>query len=347
MSSLPYLNINLYLFFEFLVFVPFVIILIREYYQKNILRIYEILSCAAFGMILEVGNTILAHNYGYSSDFLVQMFGVPLAIGCGWAVIIYCAMLLSDQYNIPWFFRPFLDALTALVLDLSMDIVAIRLGFWHWVIPLNEEWFGVPYENLAGWIFVVLSFSFLIRFIRTLNPKRLLTELLMLISPILSYISLIIGLALFGLFSVIPYGINNWYQFIGFNYYPNLNVIYNPEVQQWKLIALVVIIVELINIVLFAIVKYKKKYLWRFDLLSFSILSAIHIFFLFTVFSTGIYKELPVAAVIAFIAFLAHLLLHFLPYALNPKNVYVFKEFENRLKKEQKKVEKLISKSLR
>jgi hypothetical protein len=322
-------------------------ILIREYFQKNILRIYEIISCAAFGLILEVGNTSLAHNYSYSSDFLVQIFGVPLAIGCGWAVIIYSAMLLSDQYNIPWFFRPFLDALTALVLDLSMDIVAIRLNFWHWAISLNEEWFGVPYENLAGWIFVVLSFSFLIRFIRTLNPKRFLTELLMLISPIISYMILGIGLALYGLLSVIPYGINNWTEFLGFNYQPNLNVIYNPAVQQWKLIILVIIIVELVNLVLFAIIKYKKEYLWRFDLLSFSALSAIHVFFLAAIFSTGIYKELPVAAVIAVIALLIHFLLHFLPYALNPKYVYIFKEIKTRLKKEEHKVEKLISKSLR
>ncbi|MDD4762216.1 MAG: hypothetical protein PHZ25_04325, partial [Candidatus Pacebacteria bacterium] len=175
----------------------------------------------------------------------------------------------------------------------------------------------------------------------------LLTKLLMLASPFLSYMSLLISLALFGLFSVIPYGINNWSQFLGFNYNPDLKVIYNPEVQQWKLIALVIIITELINIVLFAIIKYKKKYLWRFDLLSFSALSAIHIFFLFSVFSAGIYKELPIVIFIGLITLLIHLLLHFLPYALNPKYVYIFKELETRFKKEQNKFKKIISKSLR
>ncbi len=341
------LHINLYLIFELLAFAAFVMILVRESLQKNILRIYEIASCAVFGMILEVGNTYLAHSYGYSSNFYVQIFGVPLAIGCGWAVIIYCAMLLSDQYHIPWFFRPFLDALTALLLDLSIDVVAIRLGFWHWMIPLNQEWYGVPYENLVGWIFVVLSFSFLVRFIRTLNFERILTKLLMLVSPLLAYLGLIAGLALYGLFSVIPYGINNWAEFIGFNYHPNFNVIYNPQVQQWKLIGLAVIVMELINIVVFAILKYRKKYLLHFDVLSFLILSSIHLFFIAVVFYSGIYRELPVAAVIAIVTFLIQCLLHFLPYVLNPKNVYIFGKFKSRLQEEESRVEKLINKSLR
>ena len=89
-------------------------------------------------------------------------------------MIIYSAMLLSDQYRISWTIKPVFDAFTALVLDLSMDAIAIRLGFWNWGIPFNQEWYGVPFANLFGWIAVVFTFSFIIRFIRTLNPKRFL-----------------------------------------------------------------------------------------------------------------------------------------------------------------------------
>jgi len=159
------LHVDYFLIFEILGFISFLLIVAREIYLRNFSRLFEIVSCAIFGLILEIGDTYLAHTYSYNQSFLVKLAHVPVSIGLGWAVIIYCAMLLSDQYNIPWTLRPFMDALTALTLDLSMDVVAIRLGFWSWTIPLDKEWYGVPFENLVGWILVVLSFSFLIRFI--------------------------------------------------------------------------------------------------------------------------------------------------------------------------------------
>ncbi len=321
-----FLHPTLYIIFEALSVAAFVLIIAREFYQKNYRRVWEVVACALFGIILEIGDTSFAHSYSYSTNFMLQIMNVPLAIGLGWAVIIYCAMLLSDQYDIPWVFRPFLDALTALTLDLSMDVIAIRLGFWQWLIPLNREWYGVPYENLAGWIFVVLSFSFLVRFIRTLNVERIGTKFLMFFTPIIAYVGLIAQLAVYGLLSVASYGINNWTMFIGFNYRPDLNLIYDPQVEQWKLIVLVVLVVELINLVAFAVISSRKEYPWHFDILSFGILSSVHLFFFVAIFVAGIYRELPIVVVLAVAMFLVHCALHFLPYLMNPKGVYFFKK---------------------
>jgi hypothetical protein len=52
-----------------------------------------------------------------------------------------------------------LDALFALNIDLSMDTIAIRLGFWNWAINLHSQFFGVPYGNFWAWFWVVFSFS--------------------------------------------------------------------------------------------------------------------------------------------------------------------------------------------
>ena len=174
--------INFLYIFEGGAFIFFFLILARKIYQKNYSKLFEIISCSIFGMILEIANIYFSHNYSYSQNFLISIAGVPLAIGLGWGVIIYSAMLLSDQYNIPWKIRPFMDALTAVVLDIAIDPVAIRLGFWNWKMPLGNEWYGVPFENLAGWIFVTLSFSFVIRFIRTLISNSLFSKFLFLIS---------------------------------------------------------------------------------------------------------------------------------------------------------------------
>jgi uncharacterized membrane protein len=341
------LHPNFFLAFELLGFCSFILILWREILHRNKMRIFEIVSCAIFGMILEIGNTYLAHTYSYSNLFLVKIFGVPLVIGLGWAVIIYCAMLLSDQYKVPWTVRPFIDALTAIILDLSMDVIAIRLGFWHWAIPLNQEWYGVPFENLIGWIFVVLSFSFLIRFIRTLNPKRVLTMTIMLLSPLISYLALIFSLAIYSLIVILPYQMNNWTTLLKFNYHPDFNILFNSEVQLWKLIIFVIVLVELANIVIFSVKKYHKDYLIRFDAVSFSILSLFHIFFLIASFVSGIYIQYPLFILLNLSGFMVHCLLHFYPYLLNPKVVYVFKEARDSIKGNRKILNKIISSSLK
>ncbi|MFA5715117.1 MAG: carotenoid biosynthesis protein [Candidatus Paceibacterota bacterium] len=346
MISIPLFHPNLFVAFELLGFISFAIIFFREVLRRNSMRIFEILSCAVFGMILEIGNTYIAHTYYYSDLFLAKVMNVPLAIGLWWVVIIYCSMLLSDQYNIPWRFRPAMDALIAVIIDISIDVVAIRLGFWHWSIPLSQEWYGVPFENLVGWILVVLSFSYLIRFIRTLNHKRIFTKLIMILSPLLSYISLLSGLIIFSLITIFPYQVNNWTTFLKFNYKPDFNILYQPEVQLWKEIIFVIFLIELINVVIWVAVKYRKNYLKCFDAVSFSILSLAHLFFIFALFYSGIYKEYPIFILIGLSSFLVHCFIHFAPYLSSFKSRSL-KKAKEVIKEREKNVEKIINKSLR
>ena len=346
MLIIPLFHSALFVIFELLGFISFAVIFFREVLKRNTMRIFEILSCAVFGMILEIGNTYIAHTYYYSQLFLVKVMNVPLAIGLGWAVIIYCSMLLSDQYNIPWRFRPAMDALVAVMIDISIDAIAIRLGFWHWSIPLTQEWYGVPFENLVGWRLVVLSFSYLIRFIRTLNPKRVLTKIIMLLSPFLSYLGLLAGLTIFSLITIFPYQVDNWTALLKFNYRPNFSILYQPEVQLWKGIVFVIFLIELANVVIWVAVKYRKNYLKSFDAVSFSILSALHLFFIFALFFSGIYKEYPILILIGVSAFLIHCLINFLPYLSSFKSRSL-KKAREALEVKGKNVEEIINKSLR
>ena len=331
MPPLSLLHPDFYLAFEILGTVSFLAIVVRESAARNWRRLFEVISCAVFGMVLEIGDTYLAHTYSYSGNFLIQVMHVPLVIGVGWAVIVYCAMLLSDEYRMPWQLRPFLDALTALLLDLSMDAIAIRLGFWHWSIPLNQEWYGVPFENLAGWIFVVFSFSFLMRFLRTLNPKRVLTKFLMVLSPVIAYLGLAAELAVFSLIAILPYEINHWTTLLSFHYRPDLSVLYDPQVAMWKLILLVVLGLEVVQVSIWAMVRYGRSKAWRFDALSFSILAVMHLFFISAFFLAGIYRELPILGVIGVALFLFYDALHLLPHFIKRTPAYFFREVKESL----------------
>jgi hypothetical protein len=97
---------------------------------------------------------------------LIMIGDAPLPIGMGWAAIIYSAMEFSSRLRMPEAVRPWLDGLLALNIDLAMDAVAIRLLMWTWVIPLDREWFGVPWGNFWAWFIVVSSFSGFLRLLR-------------------------------------------------------------------------------------------------------------------------------------------------------------------------------------
>lgn len=121
-------------------------------------RVFELLASLVYGVALEWMTIKLVEAYDYGR-FLIMVDTAPLAIGLGWAVIIYTAMEFTRYLRMPTYAKPFLVGLLALNIDAGMDAVAIRLGFWNWVIPLDHQWFGVPWGNFFAWFVVAASFS--------------------------------------------------------------------------------------------------------------------------------------------------------------------------------------------
>jgi hypothetical protein len=111
-----------------------------------------------FGVLLELATIRQLNAYEYG-QFLVMVLDVPLGIGVAWGCIAYAVMEFSDATSLPYFMRPVLDALLALNIDLSLDAVAIRFGFWDWGQGLDFQYFGVPYANFWAWFWVIFSFS--------------------------------------------------------------------------------------------------------------------------------------------------------------------------------------------
>jgi hypothetical protein len=128
-------------------------------------KVLELFSMLGYGIFLEwmTLRQLDAYQYGH---FWVMLDDTPVCIGLGWAVIIYTGMEFVRSIRIPDFARPFLVGYLALHLDLAIDVIAIRLGFWHWAIPLNSQWFGVPWANFWAWYIVVTSFSGLLYYLR-------------------------------------------------------------------------------------------------------------------------------------------------------------------------------------
>jgi len=155
----------------------------------------ELISALVYGLVLEEGDILIFQTYHYSPQFILTVDRVPVGIAMSWAIIIYAGMVLTDAYGLSQRIAPFADALWAIALDLAFDAVAIRLGLWTWVIPLDTGYFGVPAGNFYAWILVAFSFSAFTRICRLLARRRATSRPpWQLATPIAAYAGLLLGM---------------------------------------------------------------------------------------------------------------------------------------------------------
>ncbi len=152
-----------FILFEFLIYFQFAICL-RHALKKGLAHILKLFAGVLFGILVELATIRQLNAYQYG-QFLLMVLDVPLCIGVGWSCVIYSVMEFSDGSSLPYWTRPILDALLALNIDLALDTIAIRLGFWDWGQGLEFQYFGVPYANIWAWFWVVSFFSLGYRFL--------------------------------------------------------------------------------------------------------------------------------------------------------------------------------------
>jgi hypothetical protein len=147
-----------FILFELIIYIQFSLCLHHAWKHgtANLLRLFAGLI---FGVLLELATIRQLHAYQYGR-FVIMVLDVPLCIGVAWGCILYSSMEFSDASSLPYWSRPILDGLLALNIDLALDAVAIRFGFWDWGQGLKYQYFGVPYANFWAWFWVIFFFSF-------------------------------------------------------------------------------------------------------------------------------------------------------------------------------------------
>jgi uncharacterized membrane protein len=146
-----------FIFFELTIYVQFAICF-QHAWEQGTANLLRLLVGIVFGVTLELATIRQLDAYEYG-QFLVMVLDVPLCIGIAWGCILYSVMEFSNASSLPYWMRPILDGLLALNIDLVLDAIAIRLGFWDWGQGLEFQYFGVPYANFWAWFWVIFFFS--------------------------------------------------------------------------------------------------------------------------------------------------------------------------------------------
>jgi hypothetical protein len=275
--------------FEMMAFILFGICLwhaLRQKPEKGL----ELVFALIFGVLLEwmTLHQLKAYHYG---QFLVMIDGAPICIGLGWAVIIYSGMEFVEILNTPEFSRPFLVAFLALNIDMAMDAVAIRLGFWNWVIPLDWQWFGVPWGNFWAWFIVVASYSGLLYWLRHVLSRKP-NALLRWTYPFLALVVATMILAF-----------TNW-----------LYVVVFAQADLTSALGFVLIFLAGFTVVYVAKPAFKPNRYPDWEILLVPL--TFHVLYLIFGFIRGIFRDLPILMVISVVMFVLGMALHYLPHHL-------------------------------
>lgn len=115
-------------------------------------------------------------SYNYTALFAPNLFGVPIAIGFAWLMVIATSHVLAR-----WIFPngtiayAVTGGLGAVIMDLIIDPVAYRLkSYWIWE---DTGWYyGIPWTNFFGWFLVSFVLHILIDWVMRRKSMVIVSE---------------------------------------------------------------------------------------------------------------------------------------------------------------------------
>ncbi|TKI72556.1 carotenoid biosynthesis protein [Lysinibacillus mangiferihumi] len=118
-------------------------------------------------------HAILFGSYHYTQYFAPNLFGVPIAIGFAWIMVIATSHAIVHIVRLPnrWI-RSIIASLLAVVFDLVLDPVSFKVKE-YWVWEQSGYYYDIPLTNFLGWFLTALVLHIVIGLYgNLLNPDK-------------------------------------------------------------------------------------------------------------------------------------------------------------------------------
>lgn len=103
-----------------------------------------------FAEVIGVKTGLLFGEYQYGNVLGLKLLDVPLLIGFNWMMVSLGSYVLIQPARVNKYLKAILATLLCVLLDVFIEPVAIKLGYWHWFVGFP------PLQNYIGWFFVAL-----------------------------------------------------------------------------------------------------------------------------------------------------------------------------------------------
>ncbi|MCX6054327.1 MAG: carotenoid biosynthesis protein [Chloroflexi bacterium] len=154
-------------FTEVFASVLFIICIIHALQQENgKIKLIELLAFILYSAIFEnIG--VFMDIYDYNVNRIMMIGKVPIEILMLEGVIFYVALRLAEKLHIPKWGIPFVVGFLASMQDMTIDPAAVfdlhklggvMSGQWNWTLRYDGTFFGIPFFNFSGWMYLMAFF---------------------------------------------------------------------------------------------------------------------------------------------------------------------------------------------
>lgn len=171
------------------------------------IKLFELLCFIVGSAIFEHVGVLFTKTYTYDHHRIMMFGEIPLSTLMIEASIVYAAMVLFPYLNMPKWTSIWVVGFFSVFMDFSIDPVYINdqylingemSGQWNWVFKYENTFFGIPFQNFTGWIYMTGFYAALIYLFRWL-ARKYQKKWLETANPFLSGLLLIVPLLVFGL----------------------------------------------------------------------------------------------------------------------------------------------------
>ena len=135
--------------------------------EHGILRVLELLGFVFYSAIFEnIG--VFTDIYDYNLNRVMMIGKVPIEILLIEAVIFYASLQLVAKLRLPNWAKPFAVGFLSSFQDMSLDPAAVfdlhkldgvLSGQWNWTPRYDGTFFGIPFFNFSGWMYLMAYYT--------------------------------------------------------------------------------------------------------------------------------------------------------------------------------------------